>query len=166
MAAELKPISKESIPGALDKAERYRLLNEPFCAESIALDVIAIEPDHQRALVIYVLSVADGFSTGAENAQRAKAAIERITDAHDRLYYAGIVAERRATAILERGGFGAGAAAWHHIHEAMDLYLKADPLQKDAKNDDAVLRYNTCVRLIAAHQLTEPARDDHNHAHD
>jgi hypothetical protein len=128
--------------------------------------VLAIEPDNQRALVTYVLAVADGFSTGAENAQRAKAAIERITDAHDRFYYAGIIAERRATAILERGGFGAGTAAWHHIQEAMSLYLEADPLQKDASNDDAVLRYNTCVRLIEAHRLTEPARDEREAAHD
>jgi len=26
---ELKPLSKEAIPAALEKAERYRLLNEP-----------------------------------------------------------------------------------------------------------------------------------------
>jgi hypothetical protein len=164
--AELKPISKESIPGALAKAERYRLLNEPFCAESICLDVLAVEPDNQRALVTYVLAVADQFSTGAENTQRARAAIEKIEDEHDRYYYAGIIAERRGTAILERGGYGAGAAAWHHIQDAMTLYDKADPLQKDPNNDDAVLRYNTCLRLIEAHRLTEPARDDHTAAHD
>ncbi len=162
----LKSISKESIPRALDKAERYRLLNEPFCAESICLDVLAIEPDHQRALVIYVLSVADQFVLGTENVQRARAAIERITDAHDRLYYAGIVAERCGTAVLERGGFGACAAAWGHIQKAMELYEKADPLQTDPTNDDAVLRYNTCVRLIEAHRITEPHRDDGVPSHD
>ena len=34
---ELKPLSREAIPRALEKAERYRLLNEPAEAESICL---------------------------------------------------------------------------------------------------------------------------------
>lgn len=159
----LKPISKESIPRALKKAEQYRLLNEPFFAESICLDVLAIEPEHQHALVIYVLALADQFGTGTEGVTRARAAIEKLTSSYDRLYYAGIVAERRGTAVLERGGYGVAAAAWHHITDAMDLYEKADAAQEDATNDDAVLRYNTCVRLIQAHRLTEPSKDDHEH---
>jgi hypothetical protein len=154
---QLKPISKESIPRALDKAERYRLLNEPFLAESICLDVLAVDPVDQRALVIYVLALADQFANGLDGGtKRALDAIQKLTRDYDRSYYAGIVSERRATALLERGGYGVSAAAWHHIHEAMASYEKADALQDDPTNDDAILRYNTCVRLIAANRLTEP----------
>ena len=38
---ELKHITHEAIPHALEKAERYRLLNEPEEAESICLDILA-----------------------------------------------------------------------------------------------------------------------------
>jgi hypothetical protein len=161
---QLKPISRESIPRALDKAERYRLLNEPFLAESICLDVLAVEPDDQRALVIYVLSMTDQFASESEgSARRVRAAIDRLKGEYDRAYYSGIAAERRATAVLNEGGFGHRDAAWHDIHEAMSLYERADALQSDPTNDDAVLRYNTCVRLIERHRLTEPAQERHEY---
>ena len=37
----LKPLHKDAIKGALAKAERYRLLNEPAEAESICLDAVS-----------------------------------------------------------------------------------------------------------------------------
>ena len=36
----LKPLSHDAIPAALERAERYRLLNEPIDAESICEDVL------------------------------------------------------------------------------------------------------------------------------
>ena len=36
MHFDLKSISTDAVPKALEKAERYRLLNEPSLAESIA----------------------------------------------------------------------------------------------------------------------------------
>ena len=45
---DLKPLSKDAIPAALAKAERYRLLNEPGEAESICLDVLRIDPATSR----------------------------------------------------------------------------------------------------------------------
>ena len=44
---ELKPLSREAFPAALEKAERYRLLNEPLEAESICRDILAVDPDNQ-----------------------------------------------------------------------------------------------------------------------
>jgi hypothetical protein len=41
---ELKRLSAEAIPAALEKALRYRLLNEPAEAESICHDVLHIGP--------------------------------------------------------------------------------------------------------------------------
>src|SRR5439155_20451635 len=105
--AKLKPISHESIPRARDKAERYRLLNEPFFAESICLDVLAVEPDDQRALAVYVLALTDQFATDRDGtARRAREAIGRMKGEYDRLYYGGIVAERSAVAMLAGSGYG------------------------------------------------------------
>ena len=52
---ELKMLSKEAIPAALQKAERYRLLGEPYEAESICLDILQVEPDQQEALIMLLL---------------------------------------------------------------------------------------------------------------
>ena len=38
--SDIKPVSREAIPHALEKVERYRLLNEPAEAESICRDVL------------------------------------------------------------------------------------------------------------------------------
>lgn len=158
-SSTLKPISRGSIPRALDKAERYRLLNEPFLAESICLDVLSADSENERALSIYTLSLTDQLTQSEAPVKRALEAIGKMTKPYDRAYYAGIVAERRASAILERSGYGAGAVAWHHIQDAMKLYEEADKLQQDDSNDDAILRYNTCVRLLEAHRLSEPAHE-------
>ena len=54
---ELKPLSADAIPAALEKAMRYRLLNEPAEAESISQDVLRTDPDNQQALVILLLAL-------------------------------------------------------------------------------------------------------------
>ena len=53
---ELKRLSEEAIPAALEKATRYRLLNEPAEAESICHDVLQIDPENQQALVVLLLA--------------------------------------------------------------------------------------------------------------
>jgi hypothetical protein len=159
MELKLKPIAKEAIPRAIEKAERYRLLNEPFLAESICLDVLAVEPDHQQANVVYVLALTDQFKGGVERGvERAKAAVERLTSEYDRLYYEGIILERRGHAHLESGAMGGREAAWEYIADAMELYEKAYAAHAQG-NDDAILRWNTCVRLVETHRLTAPTRD-------
>ena len=50
---ELKPLSLEGVPAALEKAMRYRLLNEPGEAESICHDVLGVDPDNQEALELF-----------------------------------------------------------------------------------------------------------------
>jgi len=94
---ELKALSREGVARALDKAERYRLLNEPAEAESICLDVLRLEPDNQQALVALLLSLTDQFDHDAPDAvSQAQALLPRLKDDYARAYYAGIVAERRA----------------------------------------------------------------------
>jgi hypothetical protein len=57
-----KPISREGVPAALQKAERYRLINDPSSAESICLDVLTVDPGNQQALVTLLLAITDQFS--------------------------------------------------------------------------------------------------------
>ena len=96
---ELKPLSVEAIPSALEKAERYRLLNEPAEAESICLDVLAAEPENQQALTTLLLALTDRFSKGyGVSDTQAKEILARIKGEYERAYYSGILAERRAKA--------------------------------------------------------------------
>ena len=101
--SELKELSKEAIPAALEKAMRYRLLNEPAEAESICLDVLAAEPENQQALIMLLLAVTDRFSKsyGVSDTQ-AKQILTRIRGEYEHAYYSGILAERRAKAQLAR----------------------------------------------------------------
>src|SRR5882672_6689674 len=108
---ELKRISPEAIPLALEKAERYRLLNEPDMAESICLDVLEIDPHNQQALVMLLLALTDQFPTGrAECFSQAQAVVPRLTGEYERLYYSGIIWERHGQARADQGGPGSRPA--------------------------------------------------------
>ena len=156
---EPKPISRDGIPSALAKAERYRLLNEPGEAESICLDVLQIDPANQDALVMLVLALTDQFPHDTHGvAGRAEDALARLTDPYDREYYCGIVRERRAKAVLLRHSVHSGPAAAQWLHEAMKCFERAEAL-KPAHNDDAVLRWNACARLLQ--RLPQVAVDTH-----
>src|SRR5258708_3712841 len=101
----LKTISPQAIPAALGKMERYRLLNEPEQAESICLDVLQIEPDRQEALIMLLLALTDQFRGGhADCFAQAQAVLPRLGGEYERLYYAGIIWERRGVARLSQGG--------------------------------------------------------------
>ena len=97
--ADFKPISRDAIPLALEKAERYRLLNEPAQAESICLDVLAVDPENQRVLVLLILALTDQFQTGPTDCFRqAEALVPRLHGEYERSYYSGIIFERRGYA--------------------------------------------------------------------
>src|SRR3954454_17287698 len=96
---QLKPIDAEAVPRALEKAERYRLLAEPEEAESICLDILAIEPDSQPDLVMLLLALTDQFHQDHGNSYaRAQALLLRLRDEYERCYYAGLLRERRGSA--------------------------------------------------------------------
>lgn len=67
--------------------------------------------------------------------------------------YAGVICEPRAKAQLRQGQPGAGHDAYELLLEAMSWYEQAERL-RPPKNDDALLRWNTCARLISSNQLT------------
>jgi hypothetical protein len=156
---ELKLLSRDAIPAALEKALRYRLLNDPAEAESICHDVLRIEPDNQQASVILLLALTDRFGKGyAVGVTQAQEVLSHLKDAYERAYYAGIISERRAKAQLSQGHPGSGHDAYELLREAMAWFEKAEAL-RPAKNDDPLLHWNTCARLIMGNQLTPRAEE-------
>jgi hypothetical protein len=157
MGFDLKSISTEGIPKALEKAERYRLLNEPSLAESICLDILAIAPAHQQALVSLLLARTDQFGHGVPM-NSAQEVLQRIEGEYERAYYAGIIWERKGHAHLRQGGLCSNANTYHAIREAMEFYERAEALRPHG-NDDAILRWNACSRVLKRHPELRPLPD-------
>ncbi len=146
---ELKPLSHEAIPAALEKANRYRLLNEPGAAESIYLDILAVDPDNQDALKNLVLAMSDRFGKDyAVGETSYREYLARLADDYQRAYYTGIVYERRAKATLAKGGL----QAYELFTQAMDCFEKAEAIRPEG-NDDTILRWNGCARIIDRNKL-------------
>ena len=157
---EPKSISKDGIPAALQKAERYRVINDPTSAESICLDVLAVSPENQQALVTLLLAITDQFvDAPTEAVRRAQQVLPRLRDEYKRTYYAGIICERRAKAQLRSDTPRSGEMAYHWLREAMSWYEKAESL-RPAGNDEAILRWNTCGRLLARNPHLRPGMED------
>ncbi|MDA1273402.1 MAG: hypothetical protein O2960_05025 [Verrucomicrobia bacterium] len=151
---DLKPLSKQSIPAALEKAVRYRLLNEPGEAESICLDILNVEPNHQEALRIQLLALTDRFANGhMAGVKEAQEILGGLTSEYDKHYFAGIISERRAKAHLELGVAESSHAAYEWLIEAMSFYNRAEGVRPQG-NDDALLRWNTCAREIMRLKLS------------
>jgi len=157
MHFDLKSISVESIPEALAKVERYRLLNEPTLAESICLDILAIVPDHQQALMSLLLARTDQFHLQLPPSA-AQEILTRIKGDYEQEYYAGIIWERVGHTQIRQGG-GRGASAYHSLREAMAHYERAMNFATPG-NDDAILRWNTCARVIMQNPELRPLPDD------
>ncbi len=143
---ELKSISTESIPGALGKAERYRLLNEPREAESICRDILQVDPENQQGLVLLLLSLTDQFGHAcAVPLHTVQDLLTRLQGKYERAYYAGVILERWGKAQLESGIPSFTACDW--LLEAMRCYDEADAIHPP-ENFEAILRWNTCARII------------------
>jgi tetratricopeptide (TPR) repeat protein len=153
----LKPISHDSVAGALAKAERYRLLNEPHEAESICRDILELEPGNQEALISLILALTDQIQQQSQAFEAALSAAARLDSDYDRAYYAGIAWERRARA--RHSGQGGYAYAYDWLVKAMELFEEAERLRAPG-NDDAVLRWNACVRYLQAHKELAPHPDN------
>jgi hypothetical protein len=150
---KLKPIAPDGIPHALEKAERYRLLNDPAQADSIYRDILAVDPDNQAALRGLVLALTDqlGGERGPAADREARELIQKFDDEYDRAYYTGIVLERETRAYLQRRGV-VRSGAYHGFRDAMEWYEKAGALRPEG-DVDAVLRWNSCVRAIERERL-------------
>src|SRR5262249_62086972 len=92
-----------------------------------------------------ILARSDQFRDPGVTAHtpRARALLPLLTDEYDRLYYGGIISERRARAHLVRGGPGVGSVAHGWFSEAMGLFERASAL-RPAGNDASLLRWSAC----------------------
>src|SRR4029079_15033096 len=109
------------------------------------------------ALVNIVLAMSDRFGKDyAVGDSRIQDYLARITDEYQRTYYTGITYERRAKAVLERDG----VYAFELFRQAMDCFEKAEAMRPSG-NDDAILRWNGCARIIVRNNL-EPRDMGHD----
>ena len=146
MMFSLKKISKSGISEAFEKVELYRYLNEPEEAESICRDILEIEPDNQLALRLLGLTITDQF-IGARTDRYAEvqAAFQALKDPYERFYYTGLLYERRAKAQLRVDYLPHTLLPL--FEEAMRCFAEAEKIRPTG-NDDSILRWNRCVRLL------------------
>lgn len=146
MDHKIKRISTGGIAEAVAKAELYRSLNEPEEAESICRDILAIEPQHQLALRLLGLALTDQFAGhGSDRCRETEEIFRQLEDPYERLYYTGILHERRAKAQLNAGQPPRSLLAL--FDQALHSFAEAEKIRPTG-NDDAILRWNRCVRLI------------------
>ena len=157
MELKLKAISRAGISEAVSKAELYRNLNEPGEAESICRDILAQEPNHQVALRLLGLAITDQFTGGTlDRYAEASRAFEALTSAYERAYYCGILEERKAKAQLRAGR--PPHTVTPTFEDAMRLFEEAEKI-RPPDNDDAILRWNRCVRLLQSRLATAWKKD-------
>ena len=159
MHFEFKVLSLDAVPRALEKAVRYRLLNEPSEAESICLDALEVDPDNQEAFATLVLALTDQFDHDAGAVRRALAAVLRLANEYERYYYTGLIYERRAKALLKNRALRGAGHAYEWLREAMSYYDRAEAIRPET-NDDALLRWNACARLIMSDPHLAPAVEE------
>jgi hypothetical protein len=155
----LKPISRDSVDGALAKAERYRLLAEPHEAESICRDILEVDPSNRLARVSLILALTDQIHQNNNAFSSAMIAVPGLDTEYDRAYYSGIAWERRAKACHGAGPHGSSGYVYDWLVKALHLFEQAERL-RPAGNDDAILRWNACVRYLDRHKELRPATED------
>ncbi len=157
MQYNLKPISRAGIPEAISKIEVYRYLNEPGEAESICRDILAIEPENQAALRLLGLTITDQFFGGTgDRYAEAENVFRNLTSEYERIYHLGILHERKAKAQLKAGR--APHTVLPIFEEAMRCFEAAEKL-RPPENDEAILRWNRCVRLFQSRSISEWRKD-------
>lgn len=146
MELKLKTISKSGIAEAFAKVTLYRSLNEPEEAESICHDILAVEPDNQLAHRLLGLTITDQFTGHAlDRSAEVEQIFSNLTDPYERQYYLGLLHERRAKAQMRIGRppevlVALFKTAMQHFEEAERIH--------PPENDDAILRWNRCARLL------------------
>jgi hypothetical protein len=148
MEYAIKRIHPSGVDAAVEKADKYRELNQPAEAESICRDVLAVDPDHQLALRTLGLALTDRFapSSGALFAE-AQQVFARLRDPYERAFYGGLGCERQAKAQLA-AHLPLGAVQGL-FDQALARYAEAEALSPPG-NDDPILRWNSCVRTLRA----------------
>jgi tetratricopeptide (TPR) repeat protein len=146
MDLKLKTISTSAIDEAIAKAELYRSLNEPEEAESICRDILAADSGNQVGRRLLGLAITDQFmGEGADRYMEAEKIFQSLADPYERLYYSGLLYERRVKAQLRTGH--APHTLLPLLEQALRSFAEAEKIQPP-NNNDAILRWNRCVRLL------------------
>lgn len=153
MELNLKPISRAGIPEAISKAELYRYLNEPGEAESICRDILAIEPNNQAAVRLLGLALTDQFKGElSDRESEAEALFQSLSNEYERTYHCGLLHERRAKAQLRFGRLV--HTVLPVFEQAMKYFNQAEKVRPPG-NDDSILRWNRCVRILQSRMGSE-----------
>jgi tetratricopeptide (TPR) repeat protein len=157
---QLKPLSKESIPNALKRAEHYRLLNQPWQAESICRDILLIDPGHKTALLNLILAITDQFGTNTSSSDtEARELCAQLDNEYQELYYEGLIEERLGKAALKRATPRARYIAYEFYHNALTLYEKAQKIHPE-DNEESLLRWNACARTMVEFNIEPSPSED------
>jgi len=172
---KLKALDPQGIPAALAKAERYRFLNEPREAESICRDILEVDAFGQGrsggAVAVMILALTDQFAgyggmSNPTSPDRVLPLIEKLESAYDRAYLSGVICERWAKAELARGlEHTPGHLIFDWISKAMSHFEQAERLAPGG-NEDAVLRWNSCVRILQHNRDVRPRAEEASDAAD
>jgi len=157
MELKLHNIHSGAVESALEKAQQYRSLLEPEIAESICLDILKIEPEHQDALVVYILALTDQLSQSEKQSQikAVQRAIDKLVTDYHRFYYTGLLNERRARVMIKQPM--SHSFAYDYFYEALMAYKQAEAIRPE-NNDETILRWNSCIRTIEKEKL-KPRKD-------
>ena len=160
--SNLRPLDRGLIPAALEHAREYREQAEPLLAESACLDVLEGDPDNQEALTLLVLALTDQFSHGSPpDLGRVRSLIPKIEGEYHRFFYSGLVAERRATALVTHPRIhGSGFLAFDLLRSAMEFYEQAREVAEEG-DPEAALRWNSCVRILERNPRIQPDPNAH-----
>ena len=154
---KLKMISKNGIAQAIAKAELYRYLAEPEETESICRDILAVEGDNQAALRMLGLAMSDQLSGGRlDRWPEAESVFQSLTDPYERFYYTGLLHERRAKAQVRAGQPLRTLVPL--VENAMLCFEQAEKI-RPPDNDEALLRWNRCVRLLQSLPRAEEEKE-------
>ena len=157
MELKLKPISTAGIAEAISKTQLYRNLNEPGEAESICRDILAIEPGNQAALRLLGLAITDQFSGDiGDRYAEAESAFRGLTSEYERVYHLGLLQERKGKAQLRAGRLP--HTVLPVFENAMRFFEQAERI-RPPDNDDSILRWNRCVRLLQSRLSSDWSKD-------
>lgn len=160
MEPQFKTISRSGIAEALSKVQHYRYLNQAEEAESICRDILAVDPENQTALRLLGLAITDQFTGSmSDHDKEAETCFEKLTSPYERNYYLGILYERRAKAQMRAGHLAHSLLV--SFQNAMRCFEEAEKIRPQG-NDDALLRWNRCQRLLQS--IPELTRERELHA--
>src|SRR5437660_6829 len=115
---------------------------------------------YAAVLEMLLLALTDQFDDDLLTAHdEAVQVAARLRDEYERAYYTGIIWERRAKARLRRASPAVFPHVYGWLREAMVWYERAESF-RPAGNDDALLRWNACARLIMRDRRLAPAPED------